>query len=160
VDAYSLACIRLALFLPLTCLLTLDLDKAAELAAVIAVHFPVPAGYLTEAVREITGAAEPRATGRSARDQTALSRAIVASATPSRSDRLFPGDIEQFAAGGGGLAIAHGAAGVLYALSRAAGLRFPDHEEWLLDRVADPARGSRLGRSSARAAPASRAWPG
>ena len=54
VDAYSLACLRLAMFLPLTTLFALDRNKAAQLAAVIAELFPVPEGFLDEAVREIT----------------------------------------------------------------------------------------------------------
>ena len=62
-----------------------------------------------------------------------------------RDDRHFPGGIEQFAAPGGGLGIAHGAAGVLYALSEAAGVRMPEWEEWLIARAANPVRGSRLG---------------
>ena len=75
----------------------------------------------------------------------ALVGAIRASATPSRDDRLFPGDIEQFTAPGGGLGIAHGAAGVLFALSEAAGVRVPEYEEWLIERAANPVQGSRLG---------------
>jgi predicted Ser/Thr protein kinase len=174
VDAYSVACLRLAMFMPLTSLLALDAGKAAQLAEVIADHFPVPAGFLDRAVREITrkpggaggttggtggttGGAGGETTARSgyecfsAGDEawnlvgTTLARAIRASATPARSDRLFPGDIEQFAVPGGGLAFAHGAAGVLYALSEAAGVRVPEYEQWLIDRAADPARGSRLG---------------
>ena len=77
--------------------------------------------------------------------RAALVGAIRSSATPSRDDRHFPGDIEQFAAPGGGLGIAHGAAGVLYALSEAAGVRVPEYEEWLIARAANPARGGRLG---------------
>jgi class III lanthionine synthetase len=46
---------------------------------------------------------------------------------------------------GAGLGIAHGAAGVLYALSEAAGVRVPDYEQWLLDRTAEPVPGIRLG---------------
>jgi class III lanthionine synthetase len=167
VDAYSLACLRLAMFMPLTNLIALDRGKAAQLAAVIAGLFPVPAGFLDPAVREITrgapaetaegGAAGGGTTARSeyecfkAGDQTwprlsaALTAAIRASATPSRTDRLFPGDIDQFRVPGGGLGLAHGAAGVLYALDEAAGLRVPEYEEWLLARVADPVRGSHLG---------------
>jgi class III lanthionine synthetase len=153
-DAYSLACIRLAMFLPLTSLLTLDRGKAADIAAVIAENFPVPGEFLREAVREITGGtpgvravrvARGDTTARSDNDVSQLSRAIMASATPARADRLFPGDIEQFAAPGGGLGLAHGAAGVLYALAEAGGLREPGYEQWLLDRAADPASGSRLG---------------
>jgi tRNA A-37 threonylcarbamoyl transferase component Bud32 len=159
VDAYSLGCIRLALFLPLTTLLTLDRAKAADLAEIIAGHFQLPAGFLAEAVQEITG--EAADVGRpgpgtspgtrtststsGACDEQNICQAIMASATPERADRLFPGDIEQFMAPGGGLGIAHGAAGVLYALSESAGLRDGEHEQWLITRAVDPVKGSRLG---------------
>lgn len=187
VDAYSLACIRLAMFMPLTSLFALDADKAAHFAAVIEEHFPVPREYLDEAVQQIIRgvpadrkgaamadqgpamasaaqrqpAASPERTGASGRAEPAGSRenpagsweeqaaglvtAIQASATPDREDRLFPGDIDQFRVPGGGLGLAHGAAGVLYALSEAAGVRVPEWEEWLLARTAEPAQGSRLG---------------
>jgi Protein kinase domain len=187
-DAYSLACLRLALFVPLTMLVALDRDKAAHLAQVIAGHFPLPAGFLDQAVRDILGPAshcspaspgteasvrpEPGVMRREAAGGAAASRrgyeafaggasgggtadweglrgaltsAILASATPDREDRLFPGDVEQFRVTGAGLGIAHGAAGVLYALSEAAGVRVPDYEEWLLDRTAQPVPGIRLG---------------
>ncbi len=55
VDAYSLACLRLAMFLPLTTLFPLDGGKPAQLAAEIARLFPVPGEFLDEAVREISG---------------------------------------------------------------------------------------------------------
>jgi len=167
IDAYSLACLRLAMFLPLTNLIALERGKAAQLAAAITGLFPVPDEFLDPAVREITrrGSAAPavnvatgaEATARSEYEcfdageqmwpalRTALTTAIRASATPSRADRLFPGDIGQFSVPGGGLGLAHGAAGVIYALDEAAGLRVPEYEEWLLARVADPVRGSRLG---------------
>lgn len=185
VDAFSLACTRLAIFMPLTTLLPLDRSKAAQLAAVIAEQFPVPAEFLDQAVREIAGPAEgtappsdtantrtavspaPRelltrhetasgpghasaaAPGEQGAEWDALSTALVsairASATPSREDRLFPGDIEQFGVPGGGLGIAHGAAGVLLALSEATGLRVPEYEDWLIARTATPVKGSRLG---------------
>jgi hypothetical protein len=67
----------------------------------------------------------------------------LASATPKRTDRLFPGDIAQFSTGG--LNIAHGAAGVLYALSVVRAPRYPAGEHWLLERAARAARGTRLG---------------
>ena len=172
IDDYSAACIRLAMFMPLTTLLALDLSKAAHLATVIAEHFPVPAEFLDQAVLQITGpitgrapATRPQngAAGAATMDRSdyesfhgpgevawdrlsaALVDAIRSSATPSRDDRHFPGDIEQFAAPGGGLGIAYGAAGVLYALSEAAGVRVPEYEEWLIARVANPVKGSRLG---------------
>ncbi len=166
IDAYSTACIRLALFMPLTTLFALDREKAKHTAKVIAEQFPVPDGFLSQAVDEITRPAGKgrgnghvmKAPGTSPRYQDfgageqawellrpALVRAILASATPSRDDRLFPGDIEQFAAPGGGLGIAYGAAGVLHALSEAAGVRVPEHEEWLIAHASHPARGTRLG---------------
>jgi Protein kinase domain len=169
VDAYSLACMRLAMFLPLTTLFALDRDKAAQLAVVIAGLFPVPEKFLDEAVLEITrdtvrpaldvtrSAAAPREAsgadvatdtgGRARWDRLAADMvgAIRASATPDRADRLFPGDIDQFRVPGGGLGLAHGAAGVLYALSEAAGVRVPEYEEWLIARAAEPPKGTRLG---------------
>lgn len=63
-------------------------------------------------------------------------RAVLVSATPERDDRLFPGDIAQFT-DGGGLGLAHGAAGVLYALAEAGAARYETGEQWLLDHT-DP----------------------
>ncbi|MEV4728297.1 lantipeptide synthetase, partial [Micromonospora humida] len=74
-----------------------------------------------------------------------LVRAITASATPHRDDRLFPGDIRQFSGNDGGLNLAHGAAGVLWALHATGAPVDPDHVRWLIDRVREPASGSRLG---------------
>ncbi|GDY56932.1 hypothetical protein SVIO_075550 [Streptomyces violaceusniger] len=65
-----------------------------------------------------------------------MGEAVLASATPERTDRLFPGDIEQFL-GGNGTGMAYGAAGVLYALAGTGHGRRPEHERWLLDRLAD-----------------------
>ncbi|WP_327028284.1 class III lanthionine synthetase LanKC [Micromonospora sp. NBC_01740] len=150
VDRYALACLRLALFLPLTQLVRLGPDKAAHLADVIAAHFPVPRDLLDDAVREITGPAPADAGG--APDLTVdvgpahrdrLARAILASATPDRDDRLFPGDIEQFRSGG--LNLAHGAAGVLYALHVSGAGRWPEHEKWLVRHATAPPSGTRCG---------------
>ncbi|MGB8946814.1 MAG: class III lanthionine synthetase LanKC, partial [Streptomyces sp.] len=111
VDRYALACLRLALFLPITTLLAVDRGKAAHLAAVIAEQFPdIPREFLDEAVAEIerggqdqargTGAAKP-VTGQAAPlvdvadwpySRDSMVKAILASATPERDDRLFPGD--------------------------------------------------------------------
>jgi hypothetical protein len=60
-----------------------------------------------------------------------------------RDDRLFPGDVKQFFTGG--LNVAYGAAGVLYALHETGGERYPDHEEWLVQRATNPKPGTRLG---------------
>jgi hypothetical protein len=159
IDRYSLACLRLALFLPLTAMIRLDADKAKDFAEVIAEHFPVPPVFLAEAVRAITGISgtngdAPRRRARAlpslpdgiggwtaARDS--IVTGILASATPKRTDRLFPGDIAQFSTGG--LNIAHGAAGVLYALAVTRATPYPAGEHWLLERAAAAARGTRLG---------------
>ncbi|MGD0558897.1 MAG: class III lanthionine synthetase LanKC [Streptosporangiaceae bacterium] len=154
VDTYSTACIRLAMFMPLTTLFALDRNKAASIAAVAAEQFPVPAAFLDDAVREITqsrtpGHRDPKPLSEHELSWDSVSepliRAILASATLDREDRLFPGDIEQFRRPGGGLGLANGAAGVLYALSETAGVRVPDYEEWLIARAAAPVRSTGLG---------------
>ncbi|MFB4424069.1 class III lanthionine synthetase LanKC [Streptomyces sp. QL37] len=70
-----------------------------------------------------------------------LADGILAAASPERSDRLYPGDIEQFHGSGGGANLAFGAAGVVWALSQA-GVEVPaDHVDWLVragERVEDP----------------------
>lgn len=181
VDRYALACLRLAMFLPLTSLFVVDRDKAAHLADVIAGQFPdVPRGFLDEAVAEICrgGAARevaeaggvntPRTSSpdrpvsasspSAARPLSAsfvepgdwpysrdsMVKALLASATPEREDRLFPGDVAQFS-DGGGLGLAHGAAGVLYALAATGAERYDEGERWLLDRTDPPPIGTPLG---------------
>ncbi|MEU8464516.1 class III lanthionine synthetase LanKC [Streptomyces sp. NPDC029003] len=186
VDRYALACLRLALFLPLTSLLVLDRAKAAHLADIIAEQFPVPRAFLDEAVREIladagpASAAEPGADARADADagygagavavagaagrpagprrgylpvepgdweaaRASMTAALRASATFDREDRLFPGDIAQFAAAGGGTAFGNGAAGVLYALAETGADPWPEAEQWLLDRTKEPPSGTPLG---------------
>ncbi|MFI9200604.1 class III lanthionine synthetase LanKC [Streptomyces sp. NPDC053048] len=163
VDRYALACLRLALFLPVTTLLGIDRAKAAHLAAVVTEHFPVPGEFLAEAVAEITrdaGTTPGAATATSVRSPAAplappdpgdwpaardsMVRAILASATPERDDRLFPGDIAQFT-DGGGLGLAHGAAGVLHALAEAGAERYEQGEQWILDHTAPAPPGTPLG---------------
>ncbi|MFD9791214.1 class III lanthionine synthetase LanKC [Streptomyces sp. NPDC059070] len=149
VDRYALACLRLALFVPMTTLLVVDPEKAAHLAEVAASQFPdAPKGFFEEAVQVIRGAGAPPATPYlpcgprewpAARESMAA--AILASATPERDDRLFPGDISQFAKGGG-LSFAYGAAGVLYALDTTGCGRYGEGEEWLLRHTAEPAAGT------------------
>jgi serine/threonine protein kinase len=151
IDLYSLACLRLALFLPMTNLLGLHRLKARHFADIIARHFPVDRAFLDVGVDVIVPSETPalphpriepdRAGWPRLRDE--LTRAILASATPERDDRLFPGDPRQFSEGG--LGLAHGAAGVLYALDVTGAGRRPEYEQWLLRRAIDPPNGSRLG---------------
>ncbi|MEJ3748594.1 class III lanthionine synthetase LanKC [Actinomycetes bacterium KLBMP 9797] len=173
IDEYGLACLRLALFLPLTNVLGLSRAKARHFAEIIAEHFPVPAEFLAAAVDVINPVVpatrpDPATATPSAPAVTAaaappgvvaprvepdpdgwpelratLTRAILASATPDRDDRLFPGDVLQFSVGG--LGLAYGAAGVLYALSATGAGRYPELEQWLLRRAMSPAEGTRPG---------------
>jgi hypothetical protein len=63
-NRYRLACLRLAMFMPMTTLFSLHPGKAAQLADAIAEYFPVPREFLERAVREVTdhqpGPALPR----------------------------------------------------------------------------------------------------
>ncbi|MFD3675902.1 class III lanthionine synthetase LanKC [Streptomyces sp. NPDC058613] len=170
VDRYALACLRLALFLPLTSLLVLDRAKAVHLADIAAGQFPVPRRFLDEAVEEILagpdGATAAAGSGGGSRGgripapdgpylpvepgdwaaaRDSMTAAIRASATPDREDRLFPGDIAQFAAEGGGIGFGYGAAGVLYALAETGAAPWPEAEEWLLARTKEPGSGTPLG---------------
>ncbi|MCF6522296.1 class III lanthionine synthetase LanKC [Streptomyces sp. JJ36] len=209
VDRYALACLRLALFLPLTNLLAMDREKAAHLAELAAAEFPVPREFLDEAVAEITGAGRDPATagpvvathaagvaegetpapapragmrrtartrvpvrdggadrdepaepgqppepgggylpvhpGDWPRSRDAMARALLASATPDREDRCFPGDIAQFRTPGGGASFGYGTAGVLHALAETDAPDCPEAEEWLLRHAKRPATGTPLG---------------
>ncbi|NGO71168.1 class III lanthionine synthetase LanKC [Streptomyces boncukensis] len=58
VDRYALACLRLALFVPMTTVLAVDRGKAAHLARIVERQFPdVPRDFLAEAVATIQGPA-------------------------------------------------------------------------------------------------------
>lgn len=152
VDRHSLACLRLFLLLPLTNLLALGRGKAAHLAREAAEVFPVPEGWLDDVLPTIMAGATPPAPVWEALEagpdgweeaRASIVAGILASASPGRDDRLFPGDPRQFSVGG--LNLAWGAAGVLYALAETGAGRFPDHEEWLVRRATTPAPGARLG---------------
>jgi Protein kinase domain/Lanthionine synthetase C-like protein len=146
-DIYALDCLRVAIFIPLTQMFDLDADKTTELPAAVTEVFGVP--------REVTAALSARLRPPSAPDAgsrrhdtefaaaaanphgtemcsltDAMARAIVASATPERQDRLFPGDPR--ALHDGGYTMAHGAAGVLYALASTGRPVEEEHVEWLL----------------------------
>ncbi|MFI1016409.1 class III lanthionine synthetase LanKC [Streptomyces sp. NPDC020965] len=210
IDHYALACLRLALLLPLTMLLAVDRDKVVRLARDITRNFPVTEDELRPAVTEILrNAAQPEAAPRTpgapapaipapaipapaipapaipspgapapaaafgtsvaftpdtrppsvpepvttgipepgewplSRDS--MARAILASCTPDREDRCFPGDIAQFASPAGGQSFGYGTAGVLYALHETGAPACPPAVEWLLARAKKPAPGTALG---------------
>ena len=150
VDTFALACLKLALFLPLTTMLRLAPDKAHHFADVIAERFGLPPDTFADAVATISPAEQAPAPPRLQPDPSGwavmrwqIADAILDTATPYRDDRLFPGDVEQFHSGG--LNLAHGAAGVLYALHVTGAGRHPDLEAWLVRRALDPPPRTRLG---------------
>ncbi|MGB3438822.1 MAG: class III lanthionine synthetase LanKC [Actinophytocola sp.] len=151
IDNYALACLKFALFLPMTNLLGLHRLKARHFAEIITKNFPVSMDFLRPAIDMIVPPGTPDLPNpRIEPDPAAwpevradLVRAIRASATPDRDDRLFPGDPQQFAAGA--LGLAYGAAGVLYAMDVTGAGRVEEYEQWLLRRATNPVSGSRLG---------------
>ncbi|WP_432948560.1 class III lanthionine synthetase LanKC [Kribbella sp. CA-253562] len=158
VDRYALACLTLGMFAPqATMLLSLDPGKAHQLTDLISETFQVPRATIEPAVETILGDRSadqdgpaslqdgPPVPGRAAWPdlRAALAKAITTAATPERTDRLFPGDIAQFQPGGG-INLAHGAAGVLYALDRCGAGRFPQYEDWLRRRALDTVAGPGL----------------
>ncbi|ADJ42159.1 serine/threonine protein kinase [Amycolatopsis mediterranei S699] len=144
VDEHALAALRLWLFLPLSPVAELAPAKLRRIADFVERRFPLPEGYADAAVavlapREVpveptlahTELDHDKPDWSLVRKQ--IAEAILASATPSRQDRLFPGDIEQFRVGGACFGV--GAAGVLHALNVAGAGRFPEHERWLIEAV-------------------------
>ncbi|WP_278259912.1 hypothetical protein [Nocardioides convexus] len=80
---------------------------------------------------ETGGAEEPEGTWRALAARIAAG--ILDSADLDRTDRLYPGDVQQFLARGAGLGLSHGAAGVQWTL-HALGYDVPEsHRAWLRD---------------------------
>ena len=129
-DFYSLACVRLMIFLPLVSLLNLDRRKSKTLIDVACASLPIAECTRITLTKDLSfhpsgitsddpGAklfSTPNLAWKSIRDS--LAAGIWASATPHRDDRLFPGDPLQFSFGGATLA--YGASGVLLALLKSA----------------------------------------
>ncbi|MFJ4674688.1 class III lanthionine synthetase LanKC [Kitasatospora sp. NPDC088783] len=139
-DRYALDCIRLALFLPYTMLLDLRPAKVDQLADAMAEFFPVPTAHTARVRRGLRRPGIPDRPADRSGDELfdrpdatglpeALARAILASATPQRADRLFPGDPAGL--NDGGYTLAHGAAGVLHALHATGQPVDEEHTDWL-----------------------------
>ena len=147
VDRHALGAIRLWLFLPYTEMLRWDPDKAEELIEAAAARFELDDDWaaavrrdlFVDAPDDISSGWRDRCWPRHALPRWEAVRdtvagAIAASATPWRDDRLFPGDPEQFASGG--LGLAYGAAGVVWALAEVGATVEPAHLDWLERHVA------------------------
>ncbi|WP_158690164.1 class III lanthionine synthetase LanKC [Streptomyces sp. MspMP-M5] len=152
IDHYGLAATALWVFLSTAPVLrTRDPGKTELFLQVLADRFGAPDSFVAGLRRDLrpaggtsgTTADRGHRTGLQAlgdpqpEDWTHLRRSlaegILATATPQRPDRLFPGDVEQFRTGG--LNIAHGAAGVLLALTEAGLPPDPEHVDWLIRAV-------------------------
>ncbi|MEV6829285.1 class III lanthionine synthetase LanKC [Amycolatopsis sp. NPDC051102] len=144
IDEYAVAALRLSLFLPLIPLTKLAPAKLRRIAGFVAGRFALPEGYADDAVavlapRDSDAELAPVHTelDHDKPDWSLVRKqiveAILASATPARGDRLFPGDVEQFEVGGACFGV--GAAGVLHALDVVGAGRFPEHERWLIESV-------------------------
>lgn len=144
IDRHALAVLKLWLFMPLTSLIGLTPGKLDELAELAEQLFELPVGF-SDSIRSAVAGGDPVrpspvTAGVVLRWPDALgsmAAAIAASATPERTDRLFPGDIEMFRVGGA--SFAYGAAGVLWALAVTGFGIDPAHEHWLRERAAGPA---------------------
>lgn len=137
IDEYALAALALWLFLPLNVVLALDRGKLSDYLAVVADRFGLPDEYLAR-ISDQLGSADPKPVPLP--DWTdwpsvcdSMAAAVVHSATPDRTDRLFPGDIETFTFGGA--CFECGAAGVLHALAASGAGRYDRFEQWLVDSV-------------------------
>jgi serine/threonine protein kinase len=144
VDWYALAGLRIWLLMPLVAMVHLDGAKAGQLRRAARERFPLPGDYFGEDAEGVNQ--EPEAGARHvarlldpdgeavdwAAVRASITQGIAAAATPERADRLFPGDIEQFNAGGHGHGIAYGAAGVLYALHVSGAPVEPGFVQWLI----------------------------
>ncbi|MGH3613922.1 MAG: class III lanthionine synthetase LanKC [Pseudonocardia sp.] len=150
IDLYALASLRLWMFLPLTPLLRKDPAKAQTFTRVLTERFTLPAAFAAEILRGLSVTERPRlpSPGQLSDPEKpdavpidvehadwdtlrrSMTEAVLASATPQRPDRLFPGDVAQFRYGG--LGLAYGAAGVLYALSTTGAAPQPEHVDWLI----------------------------
>ena len=161
IDRYALGVLRMAIYLPLPSLLKWDTSKVDHFLTVIGDLFDVPADFEERVRRDLAlppqdrialtaegdgwhrtvtpsdwpAAGERADAHRWQRLADRLAEGVLASATPARADRLYPGDVQQFLHPDAALGLSHGAAGVIWAL-RTSGYEVPDgHRRWLLDRV-------------------------
>ncbi|MBV2354686.1 class III lanthionine synthetase LanKC [Streptomyces sp. J2-1] len=144
VDRYALAVLKLTLFVPVPQAVPWGAGKVRQLVSCMIRDFDVPAAFVDSILDRLDpeqpgapagyGIAWPEA-AESSGVEARIVRSVLGNATPDRTDRLYPGDPLQFMTPGGGTTFAYGAAGVLWALSRAGHAVPDDHVRWLVDRV-------------------------
>lgn len=131
-DEYALGALALWVLLPLTAVVTFDEDKAHHYINWAQERFELPQWW-HRLTRRAFG---PEPAGGSHGRRLAVDElvdAVASTATPQRSDRLFPGDVLQVL--DNGVQFAAGAAGVLWALAEV-GAAVPDEwTDWLAVRA-------------------------
>ncbi|MDT0471066.1 class III lanthionine synthetase LanKC [Streptomyces sp. DSM 41014] len=144
IDWYAMAVLKLAVFVPIPHAVPWGAEKARQLVEAAASEFALPTAFtgsiLTWLSPENLRPGTRRAVDWPDRPDRSdipdvIARSVLASATPHRRDRLYPGDPMQFMSPGGGLSFGFGAAGTLWALSHL-GYDLPiAHVRWLVDQV-------------------------
>ncbi len=161
-DLWSLARVELFLFMPHVGVADLDVRKTGELIDTAASAFMLPPEFVEHLRRRLVPPEASAPMSRLAQQaievldtwntrsedgliaiQVMLARAIESSADFARTDRAYPGDPQQFRDNGYNLA--HGAAGVIHALSNAS-LDVPaDAWDWLDNAIRMPSAPAQLG---------------
>src|SRR5690625_2261247 len=157
VDRFALGILMLDLFIPLAQEIRWGTGRIDDLISAVQRDFPVPDDYprrvrdfLTptqEFDDEVEAPASPVFTsvtdvdeqrwkctadpsGTASDAERELVAGLLASSTPKRHDRLYPGDPAQFASPTGGISFLHGAAGVLWTLAICGHDVPEDHKAW------------------------------
>ncbi|MFC5952963.1 class III lanthionine synthetase LanKC [Streptomyces pratens] len=142
VDLFALDVLRLAMFVPMPQVVPWGTVKIRTLIDAAAREFPLTPEYMEQVERGLApdvlgartdyGVVWPADGGQDESLTRTIAQSIIESATPDRSDRLYPGDVLQFLVADGGVTFAYGAAGVLWALHRAGFDAPAEHIQWLL----------------------------
>lgn len=129
VDRYALGSIRIALFLPLTRLLSLGPGQTTALCRAAQERFDLPADFFDGLDEQLGRTSPGPASVAPATDR--FTATLANWRTADRDDRLYPGDVRQFLQPAGGLALGYGAAGVLWASHQVGETVQPEDLAWL-----------------------------
>ncbi|MGK5629170.1 class III lanthionine synthetase LanKC [Streptomyces sp. URMC 123] len=144
IDRFALAVMKLALFIPAPHVVQWGSAKVRQLTDLMVRSFDVPDDFVASILEWLNPEHLKTATeyavewpdhAEQTGIDTVIARSVISTATPERTDRLFPGDAVQFLIPGGGVTFAHGAAGVLWALAATGHTPPKDHVRWLIDQV-------------------------
>lgn len=153
-DWFAMGCCMLAVLVPMTALMTQNPNALAHLLHLAGEYYSLPEVTVERILRHLCrapGLADAiGAIGRGSATPlrppsvTALSSGITNVASPHRSDRLYPADIDVNQPGGH-MGLAHGASGVLLARRICDEPVPPRHVEWLVEAAGRVAGGCPVG---------------